>query len=508
MPENPVQNVLASLKARFDFPERLGNLVNGGWAAPVNGTYFTDTSPITGDPVGEFARSGAADVERALDAAHAAKAGWAKNSPAARAAVLNRIADRLESRLDDLALAETLDNGKPIRESVGADLPLAIDQFRYFAAAIRAQEGTLSEIDADTVAYHFYEPLGVVGQIIPWNFPLLMAAWKIAPALAAGNAVVLKPAEQTPLSILLAGSLVRDLLPPGVLNIVTGFGEEAGAPLAKSPRIQKLAFTGETATGRLIQQYAGPNLIPVTLELGGKNPNLFFADLFDEDDDLLDKAIEGFVGFALNQGEVCTAPSRAIVHESIVERFLERAVARTKAIRQGNPFDFQTQIGAQTSEEQFKRILGHIDAGKKESKLLLGGGRASVDGFEGGYFIQPTIFAGKNSQHVFREEIFGPVVGVTTFKTLDEAVAIANDTPYGLAAGVWTRDQNTAYRAARGIQAGRVWINAYHLYPAHSSFGGYKDSGLGRENHRLALSHYQQVKAVVTSYSPKRLGLF
>ncbi len=414
----------------------------------------------------------------------------------------------MESNLQVLALAETLDNGKPIRESVGADLPLTIDQFRYFASAIRAQEGTISEIDEDTVAYHFYEPLGVVGQIIPWNFPLLMASWKLAPALAAGNTVVLKPAEQTPLSILLVVDLIKDLLPPGVLNVVTGFGEEAGAPLAKSPRVNKIAFTGETSTGRLIQQYTGQNLIPVTLELGGKNPNIFFSDILDADDDLLDKALEGFVGFALNQGEVCTAPSRVLIHESIYDHFLERAIERVKKLRQGNPFEFETQVGAQVSKEQFDKILQYIDTGKKEAELLTGGAAAKIPGFERGYFIQPTVFAGDNSLRIFREEIFGPVVGVTKFRTIDEAIAIANDTSYGLAAAVWTRNTNTAYRVARGIQAGRVWINAYHLYPAHSAFGGYKQSGLGRENHRLALEHYQQVKTVVASYSQKALGLF
>jgi NAD-dependent aldehyde dehydrogenases len=504
-----VERALAGIRGKIPLRSRYDNFLGGRWVAPVRGEYFLDASPIDGTPVAEFARSTAEDIEAALDAAHAAKAEWGRSPAAARAAVLNRIAERIEQNADVLALAETVDNGKPIRESTAADIPLAADQFRYFAGIVRAQEGSLSEVDADTVAYHFHEPLGVVGQIIPWNFPLLMAAWKLAPALAAGNAVVIKPAEQTPFSLLLLAELIADVVPPGVLNVVTGFGPEAGAPLAASPRVNKVAFTGETDTGRLILQYTAPNIIPVTLELGGKSPNIFFADILNADDGLLDKALEAFASFALNQGEVCTAPSRVLIQDAIFERFLERAVERVRSVRQGNPLDFATQIGAQISQQQLDKILSYIEIGRREgAQLLTGGERAVLPGLENGFYVQPTVFAGDNAHRIFQEEIFGPVVGVTRFKTLDEALAIANDTPFGLAGAVWSRDGNTAYRAARGLQAGRVWVNAYHLYPAHTAFGGYKKSGLGRENHKLAIEHYQQVKALVTSYSTSAMGFF
>ena len=492
------------------FAARYDNFIDGRWLAPKSGRYFDNISPITGAAVGQIARSQAEDVEAALDAAHRAKDGWGRTSVAERSLILNRIADRMEAHLDQLALAETWDNGKPIRESTAADVPLAIDHFRYFAGVIRAQEGSIGEIDHDTVAYHFHEPLGVVGQIIPWNFPLLMAAWKLAPALAAGNCVVLKPAEQTPASIMVWIDLVGDLLPPGVLNIVNGFGLEAGKPLASSSRIAKIAFTGETTTGRLIMQYASENLIPVTLELGGKSPNIFFDDVARDDDDFLDKAIEGFVMFALNQGEVCTCPSRALVAESIYDRFMERALERVAAIKQGNPLDPATMIGAQASSEQCEKILSYIDIGRQECAELLAGGKAVDHGgaLSGGYYVEPTVFRGNNSMRIFQEEIFGPVISVTTFKDEDEALQIANDTLYGLGAGVWSRDANRCYRFGRNIKAGRVWTNCYHAYPAHAAFGGYKHSGIGRENHKMMLDHYQQTKNLLVSYSPKKLGFF
>lgn len=492
------------------FAERYDNFIGGKWVAPRSGKYFDNASPVTGQVICKIARSDAADVEDALDAAHAAKDAWGRTSVAERANILNRIADRMEANLEQLAVAETWDNGKPIRETRAADLPLAIDHFRYFAGAVRGQEGSLSEIDHDTVAYHFHEPLGVVAQIIPWNFPLLMACWKLAPALAAGNCVVLKPAEQTPASIMLWIELVGDLLPPGVLNIVNGFGLEAGKPLASSPRIAKVAFTGETSTGRLIMQYASQNLIPVTLELGGKSPNIFFKDVTAEDDDFFDKAIEGFVMFALNQGEVCTCPSRALVQESIYERFMERALQRVAAITQGDPRNPATMIGAQASSEQLEKILSYIDIGRKEgAQLLAGGERANLAGdLAGGFYVQPTVFQGHNKMRIFQEEIFGPVVSVTTFKTDEEALAIANDSAYGLGAGVWSRDANRCYRFGRAIQAGRVWTNCYHAYPAHAAFGGYKQSGIGRETHKMMLDHYQQTKNMLVSYSPKKLGFF
>ncbi len=499
-----------SANALMSYESRYGNFIGGQWTAPAGGEYFENVTPVTGQPFCEVARSTAADIEHALDAAHAAAPAWGKTSPAHRAAILNQIADRIDAHREALAVAETWDNGKPIRETLTADIPLAADHFRYFAAAIRAQEGSLGQLDDDTVAYHFREPLGVVGQIIPWNFPILMAAWKLAPALAAGNAVVLKPAEQTPASILYLMSLIGDLLPAGVLNVVNGFGAEAGKPLASSDRIAKIAFTGETTTGRLIMQYASHNIIPVTLELGGKSPNIFFSDVLAADDDFCDKALEGFAGFALNQGEVCTCPSRSLIQADIYDEFLELATIRTKAIRQGDPLDSTTMIGAQASNDQLEKILSYIEIGKGEgAKPITGGERAELGGdLSGGYYVQPTIFAGNNKMRIFQEEIFGPVVAVTSFTDYDDAIAQGNDTLYGLAAGVWSRDGNTAYRAGRDIQAGRVWVNCYHVYPAHAAFGGYKQSGIGRENHKMMLDHYQQTKNLLVSYSEKAAGLF
>ena len=492
------------------FKTRYDNFINGQFVAPVDGQYFDVITPISGKVYTQAARSTGADIERALDAAHAAAARWAATAPAERANLLLKIADRIEQNTERLAYAESVDNGKPMRETLNADIPLAVDHFRYFAGCLRAQEGAISEIDGDTIAYHFHEPLGVVGQIIPWNFPILMAAWKLAPALGAGNVVVLKPAESTPISILVLTELIADLLPPGVLNIVNGFGREAGMPLATSKRIAKIAITGSTATGRVIAQAAAGNLIPATLELGGKSPNIFFDDVAAADDAFLDKAIEGLVLFAFNQGEVCTCPSRALIQESIYERFIERALKRVAAIKQGNPLDTDTMIGAQASAMQQDKILSYLEAGKAEgAKLLCGGAAAQLGGdLAGGYYIQPTLFQGHNNMRIFREEIFGPVLAVTTFKDEAEALAIANDTPYGLGAGVWTRDGSRAFRMGRAIQAGRVWTNCYHAYPAHAAFGGYKESGIGRETHKAMLDHYQQTKNLLVSYSPNKLGFF
>ncbi len=496
--------------AKVSYKPRYENWIGGDYVAPVKGNYFENPSPVTGQTFCEIAASTAEDIDLALDAAHAAAPAWGKTSVAERANILNKIADRIESNLEMLAVGETWDNGKPVRETMAADLPLAVDHFRYFAGAIRAQEGHLSQIDDDTVAYHFHEPLGVVGQIIPWNFPLLMATWKLAPALAAGNAVVLKPAEQTPASIMLLMELIADLLPAGVLNVVNGFGVEAGKPLASSRRIRKIAFTGETTTGRLIMQYASQNLIPVTLELGGKSPNIFFDDVTAHDDDFYDKALEGFAMFALNQGEVCTCPSRALIQESIYDPFLSAATDRTKKIVQGNPLDTETMIGAQASNDQLEKIMSYIQIGTEEgARIITGGERVDLGGdLSGGYYVAPTIFEGTNKMRIFQEEIFGPVVSVTKFTDFDNAMEIANDTLYGLGAGVWSRDTNTAYRAGRAIQAGRVWTNCYHAYPAHAAFGGYKSSGIGRENHAMMLDHYQQTKNLLVSYSASKLGFF
>ncbi|CAH0355020.1 aldehyde dehydrogenase [Sphingobium sp. AR-3-1] len=504
------QQAIDTVRAKGHAPSRYGNFIGGRWVEPIRGEYFTDHSPINGRQLAEIAKSSPEDVEAALDAAHRAKEGWARMCPAERARILNRVADRLEDNLELLALAETMDNGKPIRETRAADVPLAIDHFRYFAGCVRAEEGSISTIDEKTIAYHFREPLGVVGQIIPWNFPLLMAAWKIAPALAAGNCTVIKPASQTPLSLLLFAELTADILPPGVVNIVTGPGGSVGRAIAANPRIAKVSFTGETTTGRQIMGYAAEHLIPQTMELGGKSPNIFLADVMNEDDNFLDKALEGFALFAFNKGEVCTCPSRALVHESIFDRFVERAVARVAAIRVGDPLDPLTQMGAQASEDQLHKILGYIDIGKQEgAECLTGGQRARPGGeLDDGFFVEPTVFVGNNKMRIFQEEIFGPVLSVTPFKTIEDAISIANDTIYGLGAGVWTRNGNHAYRLGRAIEAGRVWTNCYHAYPAHAAFGGYKASGFGRENHKMMLDHYQQTKNLLVSYDETALGLF
>ncbi|KKK34304.1 aldehyde dehydrogenase [Salinicoccus sediminis] len=498
------ENAQYKVKAQYE------NYIGGEWVPPAGGQYFDNESPVIGKAVSKVPRSTKEDVDKAIEAAHEAQKSWGQTSPTERSNILLKIADRIEENLEELAVLETFENGKAVRETLNADLPLVVDHYRYFAGAIRAQEGGISQIDNDTVAYHYHEPLGVVGQIIPWNFPLLMATWKLAPALAAGNSVVLKPAEQTPSTILHLMELVGDLIPKGVVNIVNGFGSEAGQALATHDRINKIAFTGETTTGRIIMQNASQNIIPVTLELGGKSPNIFAKDVMDADDDYLDKAIEGLVMFALNQGEVCTCPSRALIHEDIFDEFIKRVIERVEKIQVGNPFDENTMMGAQTSKEQKEKISSYLEIGQKEgAEILTGGGIKEVDGdIEGGYYFEPTIFKGDNTMRIFQEEIFGPVLAVATYKDDDEAIAIANDTLYGLGAGVWTRSQNKAYRFGRAIQAGRVWVNTYHDYPAHAAFGGYKMSGIGRENHLMMLSHYQQTKNLLVSYSESPKGFF
>jgi len=496
--------------AVVSFKERYGNFINGQWVAPINGQYFTNHSPVTGEAICEIPRSTEEDINAAIDAAEAAKGAWGKASTAERSGVLLKIADRIEEHLERLAVAETWDNGKAVRETLAADVPLMADHFRYFAGCIRAQEGSIGEIDETTVAYHFHEPLGVVGQIIPWNFPLLMAAWKIAPALAAGNTIVLKPAEQTPVSILILMECIGDLLPAGTLNIVNGFGAEAGQALASSTRIAKIAFTGSTPVGSHIMKCAAENIIPSTTELGGKSPNVFFKDVLAQEDEFVSKAIEGAVLAYFNQGEVCTCPSRILVQEDIADEFIAKVIERAGQIKRGNPLDTETMVGAQASQEQFDKILGYMDIGREEgAEILMGGGIEKLEGeFGSGYYIQPTLIKGTNEMRVFQEEIFGPVVAITTFKDEAEALEIANDTEFGLGAGVWTRDTNLAYRMGRGIQAGRVWMNCYHLYPAHAAFGGYKKSGVGRENHKMMLDHYQQTKNMLVSYSANPLGFF
>jgi len=496
--------------AIVNFKERYDNFIGGEWVPPVKGQYLEVKSPLTGKVFTSVARSTEEDIELALDAAYAAKDEWARSSVAYRANILNKIANRIEENLEKIAVAETWDNGKAVRETLNADIPLVVDHFRYFAGAIRAQQGGISELDDDTVAYHFHEPIGVVGQIIPWNFPLLMAAWKIAPALAAGNVIVMKPAEQTPASMMILLELIQDLLPKGVFNVVNGLGVEVGKPLATNPRINKVAFTGSTSVGRLIMQYATENIIPVTLELGGKSPNIFFPDVLEKDDEFLDKAIEGLVLFALNSGEICTCPSRALIHEDIYEEFMKRCLARVKAIKIGNPLDTETMMGAQASQQQLDKIMSYMQIGKDEgAQILIGGHQNILEGeLKGGYYVTPTVFKGTNNMRIFQEEIFGPVLSVTTFKTFEEAIEIANDTVYGLGAGVWSRDMDQAYRAVRAIKAGRVWTNTYHQYPAHAAFGGYKQSGIGRENHLMMLEHYQQVKCMLVRYNQSPLGFF
>ncbi|GAB2497878.1 EPTC-inducible aldehyde dehydrogenase [Corynebacterium atrinae] len=492
-----------------NFRDRYDNFIGGQWVPPVDGEYLDNITPVTGEVFCQVARGKAADIELALDAAHKAAPGWGKTSPAERALVLHRIADRIEEHLEEIAVAETWENGKAVRETLAADIPLAVDHFRYFAGATRAQEGRLSQIDENTVAYHFHEPLGVVGQIIPWNFPILMATWKIAPALAAGNAIVLKPAEQTPASLLYVIDIIADLLPDGVLNIVNGLGEEAGVALTASDRISKIAFTGSTAVGKIINKSVAERIIPVTLELGGKSPSIFFPDIMEKDDAFLNKCVEGFAMFALNQGEVCTCPSRALVHESIADQFLELGVERVKKIKIGNPLDTETMMGAQASQEQMDKITEYLDIGPAEGAQTLTGGHVNkLDGLENGYYIEPTVFKGDNTMRIFREEIFGPVLSVATFKDYEDAIQVANDTNYGLGAGVWSRHVNLAYRAGRDIHAGRVWVNQYHNYPAHAAFGGYKESGIGRENHLMMLGHYQQTKNLLVSYSENAVGFF
>ena len=497
------ENSVVSFKSRYE------NFIGGEWVAPVKGQYFDNVSPVNNEKFCEIPRSTAEDIELALDAAHKAKAAWGKTSVTQRSNLILKIADRIEANLEALAVAETWDNGKAVRETLNADVPLAADHFRYFAGCIRAQEGGISEIDENTIAYHFHEPLGVVGQIIPWNFPLLMAAWKLAPALAAGNCIVLKPAEQTPASILVLMEIIGDLLPPGVLNVVNGFGREAGEALATKKRIAKIAFTGSTPVGAHILKCAADNIIPSTVELGGKSPNIYFSDVMKHEDEFLSKCVEGTVLAFFNQGEVCTCPSRALIQEDMYDDFISLVIARTQQIKRGNPLDTDTQVGAQASAQQYEKILGYLELGKKEgAEVLIGGGPANVEGFSNGFYVQPTLLKGSNDMRVFQEEIFGPVVGVTTFKDEAEALAIANNTEFGLGAGVWTRDTNLAYRMGRGIEAGRVWMNCYHAYPAHAAFGGYKKSGVGRENHKMMLDHYQQTKNLLTSYDINPLGFF
>ena len=492
------------------FKDRYQNFIGGQWVEPFEGQYMDNISPVDGKVFCQIPKSTEKDIEFALDQAHKAKATWGKTSVTERSNMLLKIADVIEQNTEMLAIAETWDNGKAVRETLAADIPLAADHFRYFAGCIRSQEGSLAELDEKTMSYHIHEPLGVVGQIIPWNFPILMAAWKLAPALAAGNCVILKPAEQTPASILVLMELIEHLIPAGVLNVVNGIGEEAGQALATSDRIAKIAFTGSTPVGSHILKCAAENIIPSTVELGGKSPNIYFSDVITQEDEYFSKCIEGAVLAYFNQGEVCTCPSRLFVQEDIYDKFIEKVIERSKAIKRGNPLDTETMVGAQASQEQFDKILNYIEIGKQEgAKVLLGGKAEEIHSdYSNGYYIQPTLLEGNNQMRVFQEEIFGPVISVTKFKDEEEALELANSSEFGLGAGVWTRDMNMAFRMGRGIEAGRVWTNCYHMYPAHAAFGGYKKSGIGRETHKLALEHYQQTKNLLVSYDTNPMGFF
>ena len=501
---------MSNIAQRPTFRAKYDNYIGGKFIAPTAGNYFDVISPIDGKVFTQAAHSTKEDLTLAIDAADEAFKTWGKTSVTERSIILNKIAQVIEDNLEYIATVETIDNGKAIRETLAADIPLAIDHFRYFAGVIRAEESSISELDAQTVSIALSEPLGVVAQIIPWNFPILMAVWKLAPALAAGNTVVLKPAESTPISIMVLMELIGDLLPPGVVNIVNGFGAELGRALVTNKKVSKAAFTGSTATGRLVMQYATENIIPVTLELGGKSPNIFFPSVADADDEFFDKAVEGAVMFALNQGEICTCPSRLLIHEAIYDRFIAKVIERTAAIKLGHPLDKSSMMGAQASIIQKEKIISYLKLGKEEgAEVLIGGDENKQEGeLENGYYIQPTIFKGHNKMRIFQEEIFGPVLAVTTFKTTEEAIALANDTMYGLGAGVWTRDAHEIYQVPRAIKAGRVWVNQYHAYPAGAPFGGYKQSGIGRENHKMMLGHYRQTKNMLISYDKNKLGFF
>jgi len=492
------------------FKSRFENYIGGEWIAPVQGLYFNNLSPVNGEILCEAPRSSQADIDLALDKCEDVMPTWSKSSVTERSNILLKIADRIEENIEELAVAETWENGKPIRESLNADLPLVIDQFRYFAGCVRAQESGMSEIDSNTLSYHLKEPVGIVGQIIPWNFPLLMAAWKLAPAIASGCCSILKPAEQTPCTVLILMSLIGDLLPPGVVNVVNGYGDEVGRALASSSRINKLAFTGSTEVGASILSCAAQSIIPCTVELGGKSPNIFMEDVMSQGESYINKAVEGVLMAFLNQGEVCTCPSRALIQSSIYDDLMDRVLDRANKIKQGNPLDTDTMVGAQVSSEQLDKVMGYMHVACNEgAKVLLGGQTATVpENLANGYYVQPTILEGKNSMQVFQEEIFGPTLAVTSFDSVEEALEIANDTVYGLGAGVWTRDMNQARFLAKGIEAGRIWVNCYHLYPAHTAFGGYKKSGVGRECHGMSLDNYQQTKSVVVSYDESPMGFF
>ncbi|MGB0990052.1 MAG: aldehyde dehydrogenase family protein, partial [Halarcobacter sp.] len=466
--------------AKPEFKAQYENFIGGQWIAPKSGEYFENISPVDGEVLTKIPRSNEQDVEAAVQAAKTAFETFKHSTVVERSTMLNKVADAIEANLERLAIAETLDNGKTVRETLAADIPLVVDHFRYFASVIRSESGSVADLDGTTVSQEIYEPFGVVAQIIPWNFPLLMAAWKLAPALAAGNCIVLKPASATPMSIILMMEIIADVLPAGTVNVINGAGGRIGKYLSTHPDVKKVGFTGETTTGQLIMQYAAENIIPSTLELGGKSPNIFTESIMDADDEFFDKAIEGLVLFAFNSGEVCTCPSRALIQESIYEPFMKRVLERIEAITLGDPLHPNNMMGAQCSQNQKEKILEYIKIGKEEgAECLIGGEALENSKYPNGFYIKPTVFKGNNKMRIFQEEIFGPVLAVTTFKDEQEAIEIANDTMYGLGAGVWSRDAHQLHNMSRAIQAGRVWVNCYHLYPSHASFGGYKKSGIG-----------------------------
>ena len=480
-------------------------LIDGKWVDAKDGATFETYCPADGTLLATCAQASQEDVDMAVRAAWKAFETWKDVSPQERSSILLKIADLIDENAEKLALIETLDNGKPIRETRTIDVPLSSDHFRYFAGAIRADEGRAVMIDKNTLSIILSEPIGVVGQIIPWNFPLLMAAWKLAPALAAGCTVVIKPSSLTPLSILELGKLINEVLPPGVVNIVTGSGGTTGQYMLEHPGFRKLAFTGSTEVGYTVAEAAAKKLIPATLELGGKSANIIFPDC------PWDKALEGVqIGILFNQGQVCCAGSRVFVHEDIYDEFLADCVDAFSKVKVGLPWEEDTMMGSQINELQLQKILSYVKIGQQEgARLVYGGKRLTENGLDKGAFMQPTILADvDNKMRVAQEEIFGPVACFLKFKDEEEAIRLANESEYGLGGAVWTKDINRALRVAKGIETGRMWVNDYNNLPAHVPFGGYKKSGIGRETHLMILDHYTQKKSIMISMTEEKAGLY
>lgn len=479
--------------------------IGGEFVEAENGETIETYCPADGKLLAKIAQASEKDVDKAVDAAWEGFREFKKTTKYERAEILNKIADIIDENADHLAMVETIDNGKPIRETKGVDIPLASEHFRYFAGAILAEEGSANAIDENTLSIVLREPLGVVGQIIPWNFPFLMAAWKLSPAIAAGDAVVIKPSSTTSLSLLEFMKLIKDVVPAGVINVVTGSGSKAGEYLQHNKKLSKLAFTGSTEVGYKIAEAAAQSLIPATLELGGKSANIFF------DDCDMDLAIDGLaMGILFNQGQVCCAGSRVFVQEDIYDEFVERAIKKFEEIKVGLPWEEDTQVGAQVNKSQTEKVLKYVEIAKEEgAEIAVGGEKATENGTESGYFTMPTLITNANNDmKVAREEIFGPVAVIIKFKDEKEVIEMANDSEYGLAGAVWTKDINKAIRVARAVETGRMWVNTYNELPAGAPFGGYKKSGIGRENHLMMLDAYSQVKNIFINTSEKPSGLY